>query len=660
MRLITFTLTLVFALLCQTANAQQTLKPWFALKDKVIRADISPDGSKVLLLKRYKEEQLQVEMLDVASGKRRVLLDTQNFTKFKSDIGKLTWIDNDHVAIEYSEDKGGLEELLSDDNVAHLLIVAIKSKLTIKSVRTKGYLVDPLPQEAGVFLYAKPGLYSKIYKLDVKKLAKFGKRLNKLQRIDGGQFVKSREIATIEGLATNWFLDNQGKVIAVLHRTYDTEQKTWDVLLSVFEKQQFTKLKRWELATLKKRDGNSAQYVPYEITNNTDEFYAFSTLESEKNNVYRVNYRNNTQILVYQSNAFKLLGITTSDDSKELTGVRVIKDGRIQHEFIAAKEKVGLKDTPYQAYDFQRQVALSHDASRELYYIEHFNQPGQFVLKQKGSNKTWLVGGAISALNDKIDSRQILGKLKVDELDIHYVLNLPAKTSTPPPLLVTPHGGPHGIFDDSYFDWTTQYLVSQGFAVLRVNFRGSGGYSDALKEAGKKQWGDGMLKDIMKATDQIIEQKHVDGNKVCALGFSYGGYAALMLAIKHPERFRCTVAMAAVTDVNLFLRKANVSKGTMEWTAEHIGSPAAEYEKLKAISPVYLAQELDVPLFLFHGGDDDRVDIEHGFRLKNMLDIYQKDYQWFYVEQQGHSMGDPEQRQNLFAKMIPFLRKYLD
>ena len=91
-----------------------------------------------------------------------------------------------------------------------------------------------------------------------------------------------------------------------------------------------------------------------------------------------------------------------------------------------------------------------------------------------------------------------------------------------------PHGGPFGIFDDQYFDLPTQYFVHNGYAVLRVNFRGSGGYSEEFIDAGKKEFGGKMLTDIIAVTNAVTQRLDVNGDKVCASGGSYGGYLSLI------------------------------------------------------------------------------------------------------------------------------------
>jgi dipeptidyl aminopeptidase/acylaminoacyl peptidase len=114
-------------------------------------------------------------------------------------------------------------------------------------------------------------------------------------------------------------------------------------------------------------------------------------------------------------------------------------------------------------------------------------------------------------------------------LELHGFLTAPLNAATEPlPLVVMPHGGPFGIFDEWSFDIETQMLAQSGYAVLRINFRGSGNYGRAFHQAGARQWGGTMQHDLTDATRWAIEQKIADPQRICIYGASYGAYAAMM------------------------------------------------------------------------------------------------------------------------------------
>ena len=128
------------------------------------------------------------------------------------------------------------------------------------------------------------------------------------------------------------------------------------------------------------------------------------------------------------------------------------------------------------------------------------------------------------------------------------------------PMVLLPHGGPHGPYDSWFFDTDAQFLASRGYAVLQVNFRGSGGRGVEFEHAGYRQWGAKIQDDLIDGVKWAIAQGEVDGNRVCAYGASFGGYSALMLAAREPAMFKCAVGYAGIYDLNLLSRTTSTRR----------------------------------------------------------------------------------------------------
>ena len=124
-----------------------------------------------------------------------------------------------------------------------------------------------------------------------------------------------------------------------------------------------------------------------------------------------------------------------------------------------------------------------------------------------------------------------------DGLTLHGYLTLPPGKDKNLPLVVLPHGGPFGIFDGWEFDDDSQMLAEAGYAVLRLNYRGSGNYGRDYHEAGARQWGKAMQDDLTDATRWAIAQQIADPSRICLYGASYGGYAALMGVAREPALY---------------------------------------------------------------------------------------------------------------------------
>lgn len=635
----------------------------FFKKPSMLSATLSPSGKNIAAIINNAEGQKLVK-IDVKSGLKTALLNLPDFTEDEAVLRAVAWIDDEHIATQFTAIKKGVKDLLDTRNVQYMLVVRLlpdnQKPAEILSVRTKGWLVDALPDKKSVFLYAKSGPYSKVYQLDVRKLSRHKQKLDKLSRIDGGQFIRTNVLASISGFAIRWFINEDGKPRAVLN--YDDEKK---MVLNVFDQKGApSRLKRWALNDSdtwpeQGEEELDGRIFPVALADEENTFYSLDFAEDEERSVYKINYKTGKKELVFESDSFKILGLIVSPLNKQLIGAEVLRDGDVHNVYLNepdnSKQSRLSKGTGY----LKSLIGQSQLVS--LLYAEGHSQPGHYLLRDDRSGKEKLVGSTWPDLLNQLDSRLVEGSVNVDDLDIPFLLTLPGKKSAIEyPLIVLPHGGPIGVFDHRYFDPVTQFLAANGYAVLRVNFRGSSGYTAALKQAGKREWGGLMLVDIYEAASHVISRKDIAEDRVCIVGISYGGYAATMLAIKHPELFRCAVNIAGVSDLGLYLNSPYLSDQQDKWLKEQVGDSEKDYEVLKAISPVYLVEQLQRPILIMHGEKDRVVDIEHAYRLKLMLQKYQKPYLWRTFPNVGHHFEQVEDKVALFSAVRDYVAEYLN
>jgi dipeptidyl aminopeptidase/acylaminoacyl peptidase len=219
---------------------------------------------------------------------------------------------------------------------------------------------------------------------------------------------------------------------------------------------------------------------------------------------------------------------------------------------------------------------------------------------------------------------------------------------------VFPHGGPHGVRDWWEFDPEVQLLASRGYAVLQVNFRGSGGYGMAFESAGHGEWGAKMLDDIADATRWAVEQKVAPADRICIYGASYGGFAALMGAAREPDLYRCAIGQAGVYDLQLMWESGDIPdmRGGRDYLERVLGTDAA---RLRAQSPVYNAQNIKAPVLLIHGKADERADYEQARRMKEALEQSQKKFEWLALGREGHGVYDEQTRREVYERILQFL-----
>ena len=139
-----------------------------------------------------------------------------------------------------------------------------------------------------------------------------------------------------------------------------------------------------------------------------------------------------------------------------------------------------------------------------------------------------------------------------DGLHITGLLTMPAgQTGEAVALVVNPHGGPHGPFDSWGYDKQSQFLASRGYAVLQVNFRGSGGFGADFEAAGFREWGRKIQYDVIDATRYVMKNFPIDPDRIAIMGASFGGYSALQASIIEPDLYKAAIGVVAVSYTHL-------------------------------------------------------------------------------------------------------------
>jgi dipeptidyl aminopeptidase/acylaminoacyl peptidase len=241
-----------------------------------------------------------------------------------------------------------------------------------------------------------------------------------------------------------------------------------------------------------------------------------------------------------------------------------------------------------------------------------------------------------------------------------YLTLPPGREAHGLPLVLMPHGGPFAR-DSWEFDPWVQFLASRGYAVLQVNFRGSTGYGRSYAESGYGQWGTGMIDDIEDGVDWLAGQGTIDPRRVCIMGGSYGGYAALWAPIRNADRYRCAISFAPVTDVRGILRYDNrffiARRYTREWTRKVQGE---ERTDLAAISPLQQAARLTVPVLLAHGERDRTVPVGQSRDLIRALDRAgtNRNVETVFYPEEAHGFSRPQDSADFLRRVEAFLARY--
>lgn len=258
--------------------------------------------------------------------------------------------------------------------------------------------------------------------------------------------------------------------------------------------------------------------------------------------------------------------------------------------------------------------------------------------------------------NPALDPQQ-LGRMVPISYPARDGTMIPGYLTTPPgekpenlPLIVMPHGGPIDRDSWEYF-FLQQFLVNRGYAVLQMNFRGSSGYGTAWYGAAHQDWGGLTYDDIVDGTRWAIQSGIADPNRVAIVGWSFGGYAALLGAVRNSDLFRCAVSIAGISDLGLLLTQESFFVGK-EVSREQIGTRAA---KLAADSPRRHADAVHVPILMIHGDHDPQVDIDQSRAMAKALKSANKPFEYIEIKGADHQIRHFEDRKLLLNAVERFL-----
>lgn len=308
-------------------------------------------------------------------------------------------------------------------------------------------------------------------------------------------------------------------------------------------------------------------------------------------------------------------------------------------------------------------LQVSDDHTRWLAAAEGPTEPGHYFFYDTATRAVTELGRRQPDLSgDRLGRVEALSVRTRDGANVPGYLTRPA-SGAPGPLVVMPHGGPEAR-DYRTFDAWAQGMAARGWWVLQPNFRGSGGYGRAFARAGWRRWGDRMQEDIEDAVAQVLKDHGLAGRKVAICGGSYGGYAALMGAVRRPDLYCAVVAIAGVSDLPEMLRWVKEEDDTPEkdglnFWAQRIGDPVADADMLATASPRRRAAEIRAPVLLMHGTWDATVPIEQSRMMAKALTEAGKAVELVEIKRADHAAYNRGADKARLAKVLDFLSLHL-
>jgi len=304
-------------------------------------------------------------------------------------------------------------------------------------------------------------------------------------------------------------------------------------------------------------------------------------------------------------------------------------------------------------------VSMSRDEVRYVVFATSAVQPGTYYLGDREKDTLDKIFETYPELGPgNLAEKEQVTYTTRDGLEVEGYLTLPREERKRPlPAVIYPHGGP-ATRSHLKFDYWSEFLASRGYAVLQMNFRGSYGYGESHLFAGLENWGLQMQDDITDGTKWLVAQGIADPERICILGASYGGYAALMGAVKTPDLYRCAVSYGGVSDLTLLLRSKFWFAGR-DIVKAQIGDTWKDRKRLKETSPLRQADKVRIPILIVHGDTDRVVSMKHSARMAKALRRKGKAHEYLVLEDGDHHLSLQHNRTLFLEKLESFLARHL-
>ena len=306
-------------------------------------------------------------------------------------------------------------------------------------------------------------------------------------------------------------------------------------------------------------------------------------------------------------------------------------------------------------------IDRNQDDTKWILTFENDNSSGACYLYDRQTKKIDLLFYDRPYLASyKLPSMKPISFKARDGLIIHGYLTCPIdKEQKKLPIVIDVHGGPW--FRNTWgFNDQAQWLANQGIACLQINFRGSIGYGKEFLNAGNKEWANKMHNDLIDAVNWVVNEKIADPKKVAIAGMSYGGYAALVGATFTPDVFCCAIDISGPSNLVTMLHSiiSFNEMGREKWF-RRLGNPELDIDFLKSRSPLFKADQIKIPVFIAHGGNDPRIKQSEADLMVEAMKKNGVTCEYMLFPDEGHQKMRPENTFKLLMGIENFLNEHL-
>jgi len=645
-RIIQFFLLLSFFAITSNVNA----KNWDDIFDRseYYNAKISPDG-KYLAVSVLLEGKAALAFLD------RESLEVIGSSKFQGsyEVGQYHWINNERVVINMVKRFPWLEQPQSLGELFAVNYDGSKGKMIYgyqagemqtgsrikkkESIYGWGSIVDTLPEDKNHILISST------------PMSKTGESLATVHKLNVYTGIMKKKLAKSPVSYAKFLTNNKGEVKVVTGTDKSNNNQLY-----------VRKEGLWEKVPTE-NFGN--KIIPLSISDSGDYLYSIDDHNQDLRGIFKLSLEDYSHTPVFTDKKVNVTDVEMTSDNRSAYAIR-IDDGYPAYLILNKKvEEAKVFKDLLKSFPYNKVKITSKTENGEFYIVSVSSDidPGRLYIFDKKLNKLNHLFKFKPNFKDS-DFAQV-EPIKFESSDGKVINGFftqaqSTKKGKLAPVVVLVHGGPHGVRDYWGFSSQIQYLVLNGYSVLQVNFRGSGGYGVEYEAAGYKNWGSLTQQDIYDGYHWLVKNNKAQDNRVCIMGASFGAYSAIQSAAIYPDTYQCAIANAGVYDLELLFEEGDVQnrRAGLSYLKRVLGT---DEKNLKSMSPVNYAEKIKIPLLLAHGEDDKRAPYEHAERLRDALDKANKPYEWFVMDKEGHGFYNPKNQKAYMRKVVGFLDKHL-
>jgi dipeptidyl aminopeptidase/acylaminoacyl peptidase len=600
--------------------------------------ELSPDGTHLLALKNVGGDTV-VMVLEIATGKVFYPTKTDN-KQFK--FNWVTWANDDRLLMSLRFDSrmfNGVRYmqtrlLATDAKKPGKMITLVKPDDDADWIsQFQDNVISYLPDDHEHILISvdrEVPLHQTVYKANVYtgKLSRVKKHSHSVR---------------------SWYADRAGNVRIGEHYDDKKRKVTYKLLDSATNKW----VVAWEYTVFDEPEINIAGFG-----NNPNELFIFADHEGRqalfKTDLSKPGY---PRELVLSDPDYDVTGrLIYSSALKEVVGL-YYNDGNSKSIFWNKEYKAFQAGLDKAMPDTRNYIgSMSRDGRKYVVFTTNNTNPGTYLLGDRDTKSiSYLATSYPDLTEDVLVEKESRSYKARDGLELEGFLSLPKTfANKPTATIILPHGGPMSE-DGKSFDLFSSFMANRGYVVFQPNFRGSSGYGHDFMMQAVGGYGLEMQDDLEDAVTYLVDQKIADPKKVCIVGASYGGYAALMGATKTPDLFQCAISFAGMSD--LVRMRDSFRNFTNKNTArKQFGEDKAQ---LKETSPVRMAERVKIPILLIHGKDDTTVPVVQSRIMADALKEERKVHEYIELENGTHHLDYYPDRKQTFEAMENFLQKYL-